>query len=140
MGKRGPIPEEGPVLELPALKRLKEPPAWLSARAKQKYNRIGRLLVKAEVLTETDMESFALMWKNYDVILSCAERIEKEGESVTDERGQIRKHPLFSVYYSALKSFNTMAASFAMTPEARKRLRIAGGDSKELTTLEKLLD
>lgn len=140
MGVRGPIPEQEMNAKYIQIVGELHPPKWLSNRAKLKFKEYGAMLRGSGLLLESDMAAWAMLWLSWDLALQAAEAIKKDGATTIDERGFVRKHPGFQIWRDNINTFNKLANDFALTPAARARLNIRGGQPDDLNELEKLLD
>ena len=140
MGKRGPIPEQEMNAKYIQIVDDLKPPKWLSARAKHKFIDYGEMLRDSGVLLTSDMAAWAMLWLSWDLALKAAESIKKDGPTVKDERGLIRKHPGFQIWRDNIGTFNKLANDFALTPASRARLNIQPGKPEALSEIEQLLD
>ena len=76
------------------------------------------------ILTEVDGPAFTMLALSYNYGVEAAKAISAEGMTIRDDRGNPRKHPLFTVFSQASKDFRALAAEFGLTPSARSRLKI----------------
>jgi len=142
MANRGPIPEQELKAKYIRIVDELHPPKWLSSRAKRKYKEYGEMLRDSGLLTTSDIAAWGMLWQSWDLALTAAESIKKDGPTVKDERGFIRKHPGFQIWRDNIATFNKLANDFALTPASRARLNIQPGrrSKGENDFFEALLD
>jgi P27 family predicted phage terminase small subunit len=97
---------------------------WLSPRAKAFWRKYAKKLDQLGLLTELDRPAFEVLCEIYALTCDVWDLLREQGLSTVDERGLVRKNPLFSVYMAAMKEMKAYLCEFGMTPSSRARLDI----------------
>jgi P27 family predicted phage terminase small subunit len=122
VGKRHPFSPPG----VPVLRPMewKDPPDWLGEHGKRFWNAMGPELIDCGLLTELDGPAFEMLCATYDRGRSTQEILEKEGLVTKDERGLLRKHPLWQIHRESTNLFFSMCHEFGLQPTGRAKLDI----------------
>lgn len=136
MGKRGPMPEPNALRlakgtyrkdkhgdidkELkPDINPLPKPPSSLGVKGKAVWKRVGETLVKLNLLSENDYETFQLYCETYDFENRIAIQIAKEGDFVKSSKGNMIAHPGIRLIRECLRDRARYARLFGMNPSDR---------------------
>ena len=135
-GKR-PLHKEA---ELPPLKSLR-PPAWLMPDAKKEWRRLAPALQAQGLLTAGDTTAFAGYCQAYARWKEAEEWITLRGSVMVTPSGYRQQVPQVSIAANSLKTMQSLAAEFGLTPAARARIsgNTNGKYDKDADPMENLL-
>jgi P27 family predicted phage terminase small subunit len=136
MGKRGPAPEPNalrlakgtyrpdkhgdPSKELkPAIIPLPRPPKELGKKGKEAWKRLGESLIKLNLLSENDYETFRMLCETFDFESKLNEQVAKDGMVVLNSRGTHIVHPCVKMARECLRDRNRLMRLFGMNPSDR---------------------
>lgn len=88
------------------------------------YRDISKRLSKLGILTELDRYTLELLARSYQTIRECDTILQREGLSVADKRGSIKKNPLCSVRKDATATFIKLSEKFGLSPYDRHGFHI----------------
>ncbi|HUF53804.1 MAG TPA: phage terminase small subunit P27 family [Dehalococcoidia bacterium] len=114
-------------------------PAWLSAKARNEWERIAPELQRLGLLTVLDVSSFALYCQSFAAWSACQEIISEKGTTYLTPKGSLRLRPeveLAKTYWNAAKA---IGAEFGLSPGSRARLHIETPKVKEDNEFERWL-
>ncbi len=117
-GKRA-LNEDEPQFEL----RLRRAPEHLSEAAKKQWYSVGRMLLKAGVLTEADatiLEAFCVVYARW---VDSEKQVTKIGSVVKNADGDLIRNPFLMVANRALEQLLKMMGEMGLSPSARSRLK-----------------
>lgn len=142
MGRRGPKPKPTAIKkfegnpgkrplnnaepEAPELLQL-TPPAWLGEIAKTKFTELAPLLVKMRVLTQIDVDHFALLCDAWQRRHDAQLVLEEEGAYITTEKGFVVQHPAMNALAKSIELIRKLNADFGLNPSARSGLKLDTG-------------
>lgn len=123
-GDHHPINEDAP--RPPKVFTLPSPPKWLDTYAKAEWKRMGEVLIRVGVLTETDLPAFAAYCSAYARWRRCEEhmvKVHKEVGAYTD-RYKRGRHVEMVTLERSFEQMIRLAQSFGMTPSARTSIKV----------------
>lgn len=141
MGRRGPKPKPTAIKKFegnPGKRKLNAaepeapellsltPPDWLGPVARAKFAELAPRLVKMRVLTEIDVDHFALLADAWQRRHDAEEVLTKEGSYLTTDKGFVVQHPAMNALAKAIELIRKLNADFGLNPSARSGLKIAG--------------
>lgn len=130
MGKRGPKPAPANVVELKTGKELRDPgvlppdgsakrPSWVKGAAKAEWDRLAPKLERMGVLASIDANAFGAYCCAVADYVEAREDVEKRGQLVVGQRGEMVRNPSLMVAAKALEQLKTMGARFYLSPADR---------------------
>lgn len=141
MGVRGPLPKPNELKMLdgdPGKRGLRNEvktkpvrprkPRWLSPEAKKEWDFIVPILEDMGVLGEADSHALAMYCTAYARWKEAERTLQKEGHAVETASGSLKAHPAWRVAQESFKQMSAMLKEFGLTPAARARLSVAGGE------------
>lgn len=105
--------EPKPEIDIP------EPPAFLTDRALEEWNRVAPELKNLALLSRIDCMALAGYCAAVSRLWLAEERLKTEGLTVINERGKTIKNPLVDVANAAAKQISMFASQFGMSPSTR---------------------
>ncbi len=133
-GKRR-LPKPGEEPEPDHVSELPEPPEWLGSYGAAEWRRAGPILMKIRLLTESDLLAFGAYCANVDLMIESKFDIEKNGATITGQRGGSVRNPALASFSQAVTALRALATEFGMTPSSRARMRLPGDDGESLDDL-----
>jgi len=146
MGKRGPMPEPNALRlakgtyrkdkhgdidkELkPDIVPLIKPPSSLGVKGRSVWNRVGETLVKLNLLSVNDYETFQLYCETYDFEHDMQIQIAKDGHFVKTKTGALLVHPGVRLLRECLRDRARLARLFGMNPSDRTAAIVSAKDN-----------
>lgn len=145
MGERGPAPKPTALKVLqgnpgkralpkgeprPAAGKVPAAPRWLGEEARREWRRVARTLHGAGLLTEADHDALALYCETFASWRRAEGFVRKNGEVIRTAAGNVIQNPYLSIANRAKKDALVLLREFGMTPAARSRISIEGGDDE----------
>ncbi len=112
-------------------------PSWIGKHGRELWRRVAPELLKAGILTMWDKSSFETMCSSYHMMRIAEAELAKEGLTVKDDRGGVKKHPAAAIFKASSDTYSKHAELFGLTPVSRQRLDVKVKD--ELSQAEKFL-
>jgi P27 family predicted phage terminase small subunit len=106
-------------------------PPHLTDLAKDEYNRLGRKLVKAGIMTALDEIALAALCQSWAQYIEATEDIEKNGLSTPGATGADKLNPSVTAANVFLTTVRSLLAEFGMTPASRSRIAAAPAENLE---------
>lgn len=98
------------------------PPDWLSADARQEWDRIVPRLLAAGLLTHLDLAVLVGYVTAWSDICEATRTLQEYGSTYVTERGAIVLHPELRRVEKARQALRAFAAEFGLSPSARSRV------------------
>lgn len=151
MGRRGPKPKptaikkfEGNPGKRPLNKHEPDapplvtltPPKWLGTVARAKFTELAPRLSKMGVLSEIDVDHFALLCDAWQRRHDAQKVLDDEGPYLTTDKGFVVQHPAMNVLAKSIELIRKLNADFGLNPSARSSLSLPG-DKKPKGKLSK---
>ena len=106
-------------------------PKGLGKHGSALYRDVGPLLLREGSLKRVDKPSFHLMCQCFDMMADSFEKMSRSGTVVKDERGSIKKHPLFQIWKDSRDGYLRLAERFGLSPKARaEKIRFSTENKK----------
>jgi P27 family predicted phage terminase small subunit len=115
----GPAPDAAPPGPPPVC------PEWLDNDARQEW---ARIVANMPVLSPVDAMTLAAYCQTYSNWRKCEMQIRADGQTFTDNRGNLKIHPLARQAVSLLTEMRQIASKFGFSPRDRVGIR-AGAPS-----------
>lgn len=114
-------PEPDKLTELP------EPPEWLGEHGREAWERNGPILLGMTLLTTADLDLFATLCQNIDIMINSSLDVKKNGYTVMGQRGWTR-NPALASFAAASSAIKSLASEFGMTPSSRAKIKLPEDD------------
>ncbi len=118
-----------------ALKAAPKPPVWLAAEGKAEWRRVVPELIERGTVTEADLSSVELYCAAVGDALVARKTITKEGSTVENRLGEIKRHPAYSTLREMQGEARRWAAELGLTPASRSRVAQEAPDDDASTDL-----
>lgn len=99
-------------------------PVWMGKHGQELWRKIAPQLLKAGVLTEWDRSSFETLCSNYHMMRISEAELARDGLTVRDDRGGVKKHPAAAIFKAASDTYSKHAELFGLSPVSRQRLDV----------------
>lgn len=145
MGARGPAPKPTALKRLqgnpgkralpagepqPAAGGVPAVPRWLSEEGKREWRRLAGRLWRAGLLTEADHDGLAMYCETFATWKRAEAQVRAKGEVVRTAGGNVIQNPYLSIANRAKRDALVLAREFGMTPAARTRISVDGGEEE----------
>ena len=103
-------------------------PTWLDLEAKREWKRISTELDRVGLLTVVDRAALAgycqawSRWRDAEMVLSA------QGMTFETPNGYVQQRPEVAIAQKSLQLVAKFCTEFGLTPSARSRLTVPGGD------------
>ena len=114
-------------------------PDWLSADAKEEWNRLAAVMKNMGILSEVDQAAFAVYCQTWARWKEAQEHIDREGSTFMTDTGQIKKNPWVAIANEWQGKLMSAASEFGLTPSSRTRIVAANDKKAEADGMEALL-
>lgn len=124
LGKGLPEPE--------ALRETPPPPAFLGDLgdwAVEAWETVAPWLTQVGILTATDTHNLEVFCAAYQRWRDASHQLATDGLTITDAKGNLKKHPASTVLNDAARQMATFGGVLGLDPAARQRL-VSGGGSQ----------
>lgn len=128
MPKPGEEPEPDLIQNLPAA------PEWLGEYGAREWERVGPILIKLRLLSESELLTFGAYCAAVDLMVESKLDIKKNGTTIRGARGEVR-NPALASFAQAVTALRALACEFGMTPSSRARMRLPGDEGETLADL-----
>lgn len=103
------------------LSRLPPVPSWLPKEAKDEWRRVVPGLRQRKTLTREDLPMLEAYCLASGTVRRMQTTIAAEGDHVTNDKGDTKRHPAFQTMFQALTECRRLAAELGLTPASRNK-------------------
>ncbi|MBI1209664.1 MAG: phage terminase small subunit P27 family [Azospirillum sp.] len=118
------------------LSRLPPAPSWLPTEAKAEWRRVVPGLRQRKTLTREDLPMLEAYCLASGTVRRMQATIATEGDMVTNDKGDQKRHPAFQTLFQALTETRRLAAELGLTPASRCKAAATGTDDDDLSDLD----
>lgn len=122
----------------PAKGRWKAP-SWLGKEGKEFHKKNFPLAKSMNSLTEIDRDTWFVLAQTYHRVRQCHSELDKDGLTITDSRGAIKKHPATAVLNQLMTHYRALCDQFGLNPTGRERLGLEAPKTKEQIRRDRLM-
>ena len=97
-------------------------PQDIEPEAKEYMKSVCNMLTENGVMEDVDKAALTMLARNYSMFIKANKQLEKDGLTVTSDRGNIAQHPLVKVARDAQNSAVKLMEKFGLTVKDRSRL------------------
>ena len=108
--------------------RAPQPPEWLSDEAKEEWGRIVPQLTKLGLLTNLDGAALTVYCEAWSRYVEATKEVSRTGALVMGPRNSFVRNPAALVAKDAEVTLRAFCTEFGLTPSARSRMTVPGGD------------
>ena len=116
------------------------PPAWMMPEAKKCWKKYAPILNDMGVITEVDIPAFEGFCQSYAMWKAAQQDIMIFGMTTVTKSGYEQQRPAVAIAQQNLKSMQSFATEFGLTPSSRSRITTgAAAGADEMDPMEALL-
>ena len=97
-------------------------PSDIEKEAKEYITDVITMLENNGVMEDVDTAALTMLARNYSMFIKANKTLEKEGLTVTSDRGNIAAHPAIKIAKDAQVQAMKVMAEFGLTAKARTKL------------------
>ena len=97
-------------------------PQDIEPEAREYMKSVCSMLTDNGVMEDVDKAALTMLARNYSMFIKANKQLEKDGLTVTSDRGNIAQHPLVKVARDAQNSAVKLMEKFGLTVKDRSRL------------------
>ena len=97
-------------------------PEEIEPEAKSYMQSVCVMLTNNGVMEDVDTAALTMLARNYSMFIKATKQLEKDGLTVTSDRGNIAQHPLVKVARDAQNSAVKLMEKFGLTVKDRTKL------------------
>lgn len=97
-------------------------PADIESEAKDYMKDVLEMLESNGVMENVDTAALTMLARNYSMFIKASKTLEKDGLTVTSDRGNIAAHPAIKIAKDAQTQAMKVMAEFGLTAKARTKL------------------
>ena len=97
-------------------------PSDIEKEAKEYITDVITMLENNGVMEDVDTAALTMLARNYSMFIKANKTLEKEGLTVTSDRGNIAAHPAIKIAKDAWVQAMKVMAEFGLTAKARTKL------------------
>lgn len=97
-------------------------PTDIEKEAKKYIEDVLKDLDENNVLKDTDSAAITMLARNYSMFIKASKQLEKDGLTVTSDRGNITPHPCIRIAKDAQVQAVKIMQEFGLTAKARTKL------------------
>lgn len=114
-------------------------PADIENEAKEYITDVITMLEDNGVMEDVDTAALTMLARNYSMFIKANKTLEKDGLTVTSDRGNIAAHPAIKIAKDAQVQAMKVMAEFGLTAKARTKLPKLDANSGGDTPFESFL-
>lgn len=99
-------------------------PKDIEADAKDYMKNVIQALEEKGVAENVDTAALTMLARNYSMFIKASRQLEKDGLTVTSDRGNIAPHPAIKIAKDAQTQAMRVMAEFGLTAKARTKLKM----------------
>ena len=111
-------------------------PSDIEKEAKDYIKDVLEMLVSNGVIENVDNAALTMLARNYSMFIKANKQLEKEGLTVTSDRGNIAAHPAIKIAKDAQTQAMKVMLEFGLTAKARTKLPKLEANNTNDTPLE----
>lgn len=106
--------------------KVKRPtaPRFLEGEAKKEWNRMVKLLLALNLVTEVDRAALAAYCQAWARWIEAEEAIRSDGMVIETDKGNLIQSPYVGIANQAMKQMRAFLVEFGMTPSSRSRVSV----------------
>ena len=97
-------------------------PSDIEDEAKKYMADVLEMLESNGVMEQVDTAALTMLARNYSTFIKASKQLEKDGLTVTSDRGNIAAHPAIKIANDAQTKAMKVMAEFGLTAKARTKL------------------
>ena len=114
-------------------------PDDIQEEAKAYMRNVCDMLESKGVMENVDTAALTMLARNYSMFIQANKQLEKDGLTVTSDRGNIAPHPAIKIAKDAQIQAMKVMEKFGLTAKDRTKIAKLSDNSKELSPLEQFV-
>lgn len=114
-------------------------PTDIEKEAKEYMKNVIQMLDESGVMQDVDNAALTMLARNYSMFIKASKQLEKDGLTVTSDRGNIAPHPAIKIAKDAQTQAMKVMEKFGLTAKDRTKIAKLSDNSKELSPLEQFV-
>ncbi len=114
-------------------------PTHLQKEARDYMKDVIAMLTDNGVMEDVDVAALNMLAHNYNTFIVANKQLQKDGLTVTSDRGNISEHPLIKVAKDAQTQAMKVMVEFGLTAKSRAKLPQIDNVDSELSPLEQFV-
>ena len=119
------------------MEALPRPPKELSKEAKKEWRKTGKLLLDAGLLSDLDLNTFAMYCQTYGRWLEAVKEVNDKGQIIRAPSGYPMVNPFMTIEKQCLSTLGSLLQEFGLSPSSRTRVAAVAQEST--SNLERFL-
>lgn len=114
-------------------------PTDIEKEAKDYMKDVILMLEDNSLMKNVDNAALTMLARNYSMFIKASKQLEKDGLTVTSDRGNIAPHPAIKIAKDAQIQAMKVMEKFGLTAKDRTKIAKLSDNSKELSPLEQFV-
>lgn len=114
-------------------------PTDIEKEAKEYMKNVIQMLDESGVMQDVDNAALTMLARNYSMFIKASKQLEKDGLTVTSDRGNIAPHPAIKIAKDAQIQAMKVMEKFGLTAKDRTKIAKLSDNSNELSPLEQFV-
>lgn len=114
-------------------------PTDIEKEAKNYMKNVVNMLEDNGLMEDVDTAALTMLARNYSMFIKASKQLEKDGLTVTSDRGNIAPHPAIKIAKDAQTQAMKVMEKFGLTAKDRTKIAKLCDNSKELSPLEQFV-
>lgn len=91
------------------------------------------------ILEQVDSAALTMLARNYSMFIKASKQLEKDGLTVSSDRGNIAPHPLIKIAKDAQSQAMKVMVEFGLTAKSRSKLKKVDNEIEEESPFEQFI-
>lgn len=113
-----------------------KPPKFLDEVAKNEFKRLAKDLLKANLITNVDVNALAAYCQAFSRWKDAEEKLQKHGNLIKSKSGEPVINPYVYIVDKSFAQMKAMALEFGFSPGARAKIAVPSKKSKQRSPFE----
>lgn len=114
-------------------------PTDIEKEAKDYMKDVILMLEDNSLMKDVDNAALTMLARNYSMFIKASKQLEKDGLTVTSDRGNIAPHPAIKIAKDAQVQAMKVMEKFGLTAKDRTKIAKLNSRDKELSPLEQFV-
>lgn len=114
-------------------------PTDIEKEAKNYIQNVVNMLEDNGLMEDVDTAALTMLARNYSMFIKASKQLEKDGLTVTSDRGNMALHPAIKIAKDAQIQAMKVMEKFGLTAKDRTKIAKLCDNSKELSPLEQFV-
>lgn len=114
-------------------------PTDIEKEAKEYMKNVIQMLDESGVMQDVDTAALTMLARNYSMFIKATKQLERDGLTVTSDRGNIAPHPAIKIAKDAQTQAMKVMEKFGLTAKDRTKIAKLNTGEKDLSPLEQFV-